>query len=556
MIHTYSHTFKFETPDTNDLNITNKNILSIVEEDAKKHHIHYVQYKYIDDATISFSAVDISLDRLFYLEIANIAIDNQERRKRLFTLLGKRCFGRNDNKLDPYLLDTSLDPKAIFASCKKSTQPILYELINKTTNKFEAHHFVYENNFFVALRQINISQRKTFEKTFLVQMHKDDYTKLSTYVTNELKINFIFNAIGKIYFKSQKTYQKSIVDLEVDPQEILDKTHFYIHNDTTKEHNFFQKDLYKQLQNIHTELEVAYFNILSKGMKLVSAPNDNDVVFMLNSALSKFIFLLEDKPSLQEIVILLKSIKIFAQEKKLSYLLNQNDKDIQDILIYVLETFTSWNAAIESDDLKTFNNATLDLYNALKHFVDIYFEHYYDYKKIEVLEDIKEKKEPSTQESSHGETQGNITSASDFFSDIELDYVVLDELKELDQDIINYFYVEEFNEDIKSASMNFFEGYTKLLNTFFEFKELAYGLSMLNTHLANLDESVDASMLLIFLKSIVDDLIEWKESVFIAQSAEDIHYIDKSFYANISQLEILFSGESAQEEDLEEIEFF
>ena len=133
---------------------------------------------------------------------------------------------------------------------------------------------------------------------------------------------------------------------------------------------------------------------------------------------------------------------------------------------------------------------------------------------------------------------------------------MLDELKELDQDIINYFYVEVFNEDIKSASMNFFEGYTKLLNTFFEFKELAYGLSMLNTHLANLDESVDASMLLIFLKSIVDDLIEWKESVFIAQNAEDIHYIDKSFYANISQLEILFSGENAQEEDTEEIEFF
>ncbi len=554
MIHTYSHTFKFETPDTNDPNINNKNILSIVEEDAKKHHINYIQYRYIDDQTITYCSIDISLDRLFYLEIANIAIDNQERRKRLFTLLGKRCFGRNNNKLDPYMLDNTLDPFQVFASCKKCTQPILYELINKTTNKFEAHHFIYEKNFFVALKQINISERKQFEKTFLVQMNKEDYTKLSTYVTNELKINFIFNAIGKIYFKSQQTCQKNILDSNINPQEILDQTYFYMNNDSSKQHDFSNPVLLQQLHKVHKELEIAYFNILSKGMQLTLSPNDNDVVFMLDSALSDFIALIEDETALEEIISLLKSIKVFAQEKKLSYLLNKNDKDIQDIFIYVLETFTAWNASIYSDDTKIFHNSTLDLYNALKHFIDIYFEHYYDYKRLEVIEQNEDKTQSA-------DTQNNnekviTTTALEFFNDIELDYTVLDELKELDQDITNSFYIEDFNEDIKKASMNFFEGYTKLLNTFFEFKELAYGLSMLNTQLNNLDDSTDTSMLMIFLKSIVDDLIEWKEAVFIHQNAEDIHYIDKSFYANIAQLEILFSTDNSNEDDMTEIEFF
>ncbi len=549
MIHTYSHTFKFETPDTNDPSIVNKNILSIVEEDAKKHHISYIQYKYVNEATISYCKIDVRLDRLFYLEIANIAIDNQERRTRLFTLLGKRCFGRNDNKLDPYLLDLNLDANEIFASCKECTKPILYELINKTTNKFRAHYFTYKNNFFVALKQTNISDRKTFEKTFLVQMSKEDYTKLATYVTNELKINFIFNAIGKIYFKSQEMCEKSVVDLDINAEEILDQTYFYLHEEKAPQHHFKSEQLLSNLHKIHTKLEVSYFNILSRGMKLTHLPDDDEIIFLFNSALSNFISCIEAESSLTEIVSLLKSIKVFAHEKKLSYLLGKNDQDIKDIFIYVLETFTAWNASIESNDEKIFHHATLDLYNALKHFVDIYFEHYYEYKKSDTR-----KEEIDTKEAE--EVKVITTTAAEFFNDVELDYVVLDELKELDQDIKNSFYVEEFNEEIKSASMNFFEGYTKLLNTFFEFKELAYGLSMLNTQLHNLDDSTDSSMLMIFLKTIVDDLIEWKEVVFISQSAEDIHYIDKSFYANISQLEILFSGEDSNTEETGEIEFF
>jgi two-component system chemotaxis response regulator CheY len=58
----------------------------------------------------------------------------------------------------------------------------------------------------------------------------------------------------------------------------------------------------------------------------------------------------------------------------------------------------------------------------------------------------------------------------------------------------------------------------------------------------------------IYIKAIIDDLSMWRRSVFVDQSAEDIHYLDKTLLSSIAQLQITLSqGEGAM---TDEIEFF
>lgn len=560
MIQTYAHTFKFQTQDSEDSQKLNNNILSIVEEDANKHFIQYIQYHAIDESSILSREVNINVDRLYYLEIANIAIDDVQRRKRLFTVIGKRCFGHNDNKLDPYLLNKENNSKDIYNSFieqeESRNHPILHELATHTLNKYEAYPFSSKGSFYVAMKQINISKRKTFEKTFLVEMNQADYRKLLAYTTNELKIEFIFNLIGKIFFKSKTLSQSSTEDLDFDSQAIMDKTHEHIAGKSLSTQSFSNMELFTNLKTIHPEMEKGYFCLLSKSMQLINEPDDDDTIFLFSLAISNYIDFLDKEPPLQEIISFLQSIKIFAQEKKISYLMQKDDHDIKDIFLFVLEAITSWNSSLHDDEIKNFAKSTLDLYNALKYFIDIYFQHYYDYKSIDAQKNESSKIQDSVVVEDTKTTIENTNpkiSAEEFFSDVELDLIVLDELEELESDIQNAINVDLFDETTKKASDEFLNGYIKMLNIFYEFKELAYALALLNEKLLSFDIQQDSSMLVALFEGIVNDLIEWKQSVFIEQSADDIHYMDQSFYANIAQIEMLFNNNA---DAGNEIDFF
>lgn len=560
MIHTYSHTFKFKTQDSQDTQKLNNNILSIVEEDANKHFIQYVQYQTVDDkSTILLREVNISVDRLYYLEIANISIDDIQRRKRLFTVIGKRCFGSNDNKLDPYLLNEK-NHNEIYNSFLKQlstiNNPILHELVTHTINKYKAYPFSYKDSFYVAMKQENISNRKTFSKTFLVEMNKADYERLLSYSTSELKIEFIFNVIGKIFFKSKELSKNKIQDIYFNSQAVIDKAYSHLTSTTLNSKLFSNVELFTNLKCKHSDMEKSYFNLLSKSMQLMNEPEDNDTIFLFSLAISNYTGFFDEEPLLQEIVSFLQSIKIFAQERKISYLMKKDDQEIQDIFIFVLEAITSWNTSLNEIEIKDFSKSTLDLYNALKYFIDIYFRFYHEHKSMDaqVVESSKLQESITIEDIEANREKIEIKiSAEEFFSDIELDMIVLDELEELESDILNAIHVESFNEKTKKAADEFLNGYIKMLNIFYEFKELAYALALLNEKLSLFDAEEDSSMLVVLFESIVNDLIEWKQSVFIEQNANDIHYMDQSFYANIAQIEMLFNCDEDAEN---EIDFF
>ena len=578
MIQTHSHTFKFKTIDSSDESKSYNNIISIVEEDNKKHHVNYIQYQNIDSHNILSRKISVSLDRLYFLEVANIAIDDIERRKRLFTVLGKRCFGLNDNKIDPYFLDSDLNYMAISnfivkSNFKENLKPILYELITHNTNRYEAYPFEFEKKYFVALKQTNISPRKTFEKTFLVQLRMSEYEKLLRFRTSELKIEFIFNAIGKIYFKSKPLTKSYFPEQEPEPESIIDNA--FANTQTPLKNNVFaNEELYKNLNGIHRQLEVIYFDIYSKGIKLLQDPNDVETSYLLANALSRYAKLMDVSDEFKEIVSFLKMMKIFIQEGRISYLLNKKDSDIKDISQFVLETFTSFNNSLQQDDLQNFSLCSLDLYNALKYYIDVYLKFYSEYKVAEAKDkneqkekqtskdgnnkkDKQKEEQPTKAEKSQSSKQklaniSNKTSAKDLLQDSDIDLSVLEELLERDCEVVNTLYKEKLDEESKQTSIYFLEGYSKALNTFYVFKELSYSISILIIELSAYDINNKTNPLLLkVLHKVIDDLIEWKNAVFIRQDTDDINYIDSAFYANVAQIDILINDSEYSDSNIE-----
>lgn len=561
MIQTHSYTFKFETVDSTDTNKSFNNIISIVEEDNRKHHINYIQYQHIDAHNILSRKISVSLDRLYFLEVANIAIDDIERRKRLFTVLGKRCFGLNDNKIDPYLIDSEIDLEAVKKHLlsddfKEDKKPILYELVTHNTNKYEAYPFEFENKYFVALKQTNISSRKTFEKTFLVQLRTHEYEKLLRFRTNELKIEFIFNAIGKIYFKSKPLNKSYFPEQEVESDSII-KQAFESSELSIKNSKFANEEVYKKLKAIDRHLEVIYFDVFSKGMKLLQDPLDVETSYLLANAVSKYAKLIDCSEEFKEIVSFLKMIKIFIEEGRISYLLKKNDNDIKDISIFVLETISSFNDSIQRGDLNDFSQYSLDLYNALKYYIEVYLKVYSEYKfseakKSSEKQDKKTSKSKKEKQKSEESSIPKKTSAKELLEESDIDLSVLEELLERDSEIINVLYQDKLDEESKLACIHFLEGYSKALNTFYVFKELSYSLSILIIELSGYSiNNKTNSTLVKLLNKVIDDLIEWKNAVFVRQDTDDINYIDNSFYANVAQIDILINDSEYQDSNVE-----
>ncbi|MDO8454378.1 MAG: hypothetical protein Q7S59_07395 [Sulfurimonas sp.] len=553
MIHTHSHTFKFSTQESTDNNTDFNNIISIVEEDNKKHHISYIQYQQIDEHNIHSRQISINLDRLYFLEVANAAIDDEERRKRLFTVVGKRCFGANDNKIDMYLLDT-IDFEDIKQKMIKSIQqPIQYELVTHTTNKYEAYTFTFGNRFFVTLKQTNISSRKTFEKTFLVQFTESEYEKLLRFRTNALKIEFIFNVIGKIHFMSKPLTRSYFPEQCLEPEIIIKKTFETLQNSILSNNTFMDETTYKSIQHMHKDLEICYFSILSKGMELLNNPSDIETSYHLADAFSKFANLLEKEKLFSEVASFLKTIKIFIREGKISYLLEKNDNDIKDISLFILETLTLFNASLEENNLQNFSACSLDLYNALRYYIQSYLKFYCEHKFSDAIEVKQEQKEQKIEQNSNSHVRHK-TSAREFLQDVELDYSILEELAELEDEIKDALYRDKIDERAKQTTIDFLEKYSRTLSTFYVFKELSYSISILTLSLFHYElEKESNCMLVVFLNKVVDDLIEWKNAVFIREDAQDINYIDNSFYANVAQIDILINDSECSDT---EIEFF
>jgi len=553
-----SHTFSFLSPSSEDKTNPKHNIITISEEDEKKHFIQYIEYK--ESFTgISLRYTNIKVDRPYYLEIANVNLNNRNRKRHIFSILGKRRFGANAKRIDYYLLNETIDHFDLDNHYKTFNDSIEFKAnytqkTDYSTNEYRIHTIKLGDTKLYFLDQKNTTQRKKLHKTFGVELTEDETETFTSMKNEKQKVEYLFNKIGKIHFKSlpKESYKLSdkyrthealaVSKLLTNSSDMEIKSRI---NDNLVFHKL------RERSQINGRVDRRFFDSY---IALLNNPHDEEAISEFYNTTDVYLHCVDKINQLEDIKQHFINLKSLVEAGTIPYLLDKNDNDLKDIFLYMLESFNIWASHIhsEAESVKEFNHATIDFKDSLRHLVDTCYKFKHEYKctEVEFLETC-----PITPDDIAYNSQATTTSAKKYFSEVELEPEVLDELHELENDIAFLEYSDIWNEELQSTLVKFFEGYTHALNPLFEFKDLSYSLMLLSQKLHEYKQDENFEILITLLQSFISDLLTWKKSVLFDQTAEDIHYMDKSFYSNIAQIEMsMGQRDNSSEED--EIEFF
>ena len=546
MEHSLSYTFKFETTDILEPSTRLNNIIIISEYGARKHYIQYLQChkrETVDAKTIVYYRhIDIKVDRKYYLEIANISIDDLARSRYFFTILGKRCFGATYNKDEFFLLDHTIDKHSLLTFIDKnktSLTPILLEKRDTNLNRYTAYFFTFGAKNYAALFQENISPRKSLQKNYFVELCDEDAQKFSQIRASELQIEFLFSVIGKIYFSSFALQQLETSERNL--EEAIQKLTFKEPIALEYAARLYENRVYNQLQDNAKDIEVAYFNLYHRSLAFLHNANEFESLKLFSISVVQFVSYLRDLKELEDLVSYFTAIHLFADDGKLGYLLEKKDKDFVDIFLYTLECLTEWSNQLNSakKDIKAFNVATIDLQDAMKYLFETYlkFSHQYN------CNDAKIEKKSQVKETDNNLPKSKTRISAQEFCATNLIYPeTIDELRELENDVAILFQIKQYEGFLKESVRKCLTGYTGILNEYLELRNLAYSLTIVMSSLENADKIEDKELLLVLLQSLTTTLIDWSRGVFIEQSVEDISYLDEVFYEYIAQIEIVLGS--------------
>ncbi|MDY0122010.1 MAG: hypothetical protein RBR54_08710 [Sulfurimonas sp.] len=552
MEHSLSYTFKFETADILEPSSKLNNIIIISEYAGKKHYVQYLQChkrETIDAKTIVYYRhIDIKVDRKYYLEIANIAIDDLSRSRYFFSILGKRCFGATYNKDEFFLLDHTITKESLLSYIhknKKDLTPILLEKRDTNLNRYSAYLFDFGAKKYAALFQENISPRKTLQKNYYVELCSDDAQSFSQISSSELQIEFLFSVIGKIYFSSFAL--ERLETSEINLEDALNKLTFKEPVALEYAAKIYENRVYNQLKDDAKEIEAAYFNLYHRSLAFLHNAQEFDSLKLFSISVVQFVSYLREVKDLEDLVSYFTAIHLFADDGKLGYLLEKKDKDFVDIFLYTLECLTDWNNQLNSTnkDIKAFNIATTDLQDAMKYLFDTYLKFSHQYSCNDAKKEIKLHEKEL--EKSPLKSKARI-SAPEFCRANPIYPETIDELRELENDTAVLFQTRQYEGFLNESVRKCLTGYTSILNEYLELRNLSYSLTLVMSSLANANKIEDKELLLVLLQSLITTLIEWSKAVFIEQNVEDICYMDDVFYEYISQIEIVLGS---MDEDLD-----
>ena len=223
--------------------------------------------------------------------------------------------------------------------------------------------------------------------------------------------------------------------------------------------------------------------------------------------------------------------------------------------------------------LYTFNDITLSEYQKvkIKNYVSTLEEYVFNFKyklqkdkietkKVEVK--LKEKKKLNDREEIllRREHNKSITNATEYIESLDSDILNdINELAEIENSIDEDIYI--FEDDKSLANLQKiaiqFTFYASVITNLFEFEGLSYGVKSLVSLLENVKEEdlneKNAKKVAIFLKTIREDLTNWRVSIFEQKSVPDIHYLDSSMLSSILQVEVIFTQKEvdSQEDELD-----
>lgn len=141
----------------------------------------------------------------------------------------------------------------------------------------------------------------------------------------------------------------------------------------------------------------------------------------------------------------------------------------------------------------------------------------------------------------------------------EIDDYVLEEMQELGEleteidDVLTVFEEEKSTKQLYEVSDKLTK-YASTINQLFEFGDLAFSVDSLASLLVSLKDEdltdLKVRKIELFLSNILLDMSNWRRTIFVDQSANDIHYLDASLFSAILQFELVLNeGQQIEEED-------
>jgi len=149
-------------------------------------------------------------------------------------------------------------------------------------------------------------------------------------------------------------------------------------------------------------------------------------------------------------------------------------------------------------------------------------------------------------------------SASDYMTTLS---DTIEELNELELNLQSELYEFEYSQkyEILEILSGIFKIYIKTLVGLIEFSDLGDAVKAVTTYLDKLTQEhveLNAFMIKEVMQSIHDDLVNWKEIVFITQKTDDIHYLDSSLYNTIIELKNVLESNDDDDDDDDDFELF
>ena len=154
-------------------------------------------------------------------------------------------------------------------------------------------------------------------------------------------------------------------------------------------------------------------------------------------------------------------------------------------------------------------------------------------------------------------SRANVAVTSEEYS-ADIDEHVLLEVQELMEiEIESNDLLQDFKETYNLSDLNEIGTklikYTSTISQLYEFEDLSFAVQSLSNLLLNLNsEQVNDTNQVkveLYLSNIMLDLSTWRRTVFIDQSATDIHYLDSSLFSTILQFEMIFNQDQVVDDD-------
>ncbi len=159
-------------------------------------------------------------------------------------------------------------------------------------------------------------------------------------------------------------------------------------------------------------------------------------------------------------------------------------------------------------------------------------------------------------------THDDKISASEFIESTPIEFVTkIEDLYELENQIDEALINFERSPSVDNLGLisQSILAYVDMIEMLVDFQHLSYALKTLANSIKNIKydqlNEKDVKKFTTLSLSLLNDLSQWRENIFIKQDANDIHYLDSSLLSSCLQIEAIFEKEKF-EEDEDDFELF